>query len=147
MSCNKCGVSSCQGICSTIPKGLKGSRGSKGDAGLIGPKGDVGPTGPQGPIGTPGIQGFPGLPGQPGVDGANGVDGATGPNGTPGAQGDAGFAGRGIAVFIQAPMPTQADFDAQYSSTPGYCFNSNPTLPTCQVMPGDIWAQPCNSGL
>ena len=53
----------------------------------------------------------------------------------------AGKSGRGIAVFSQSIAPTQANFDANYAGKEGFTVNFIPG--NNQILPGDIWIEPC----
>jgi hypothetical protein len=79
-----------------------------------------------------------GLTGAPGVPGAAGINGA---NGTDGTDGVDGKSGRGIAVFSQVSIPTNADFNLEYGGVEG--FGVNYITGNNQIKPGDIWIEPC----
>ena len=81
------------------------------------------PPGPQGP------------PGEQGEQGEQGDKGDQGDNGTN------GFSGRGIAVFVQDPEPTQTDFDNQYGNIQGFGVNGTPG--SSQIKAGDLWIEDC----
>lgn len=52
-----------------------------------------------------------------------------------------GKSGRGIAVFSMSTEPNQANFDADYANKEGFTVNFIPG--NNQILPGDIWIQPC----
>lgn len=52
-----------------------------------------------------------------------------------------GKSGRGIAVFSMATEPNQANFDADYAGKEGFTVNFIPG--NNQILPGDIWIEPC----
>ena len=52
-----------------------------------------------------------------------------------------GKSGRGIAVFSMATEPNQANFDANYAGKEGFTVNFIPG--NNQILPGDIWIEPC----
>ncbi len=52
-----------------------------------------------------------------------------------------GKSGRGIAVFSMLTEPNQANFDADYAGKEGFTVNFIPG--NNQILPGDIWIEPC----
>jgi len=53
----------------------------------------------------------------------------------------AGKSGRGIAVFSQLTAPNQTNFNTKYAGKEGFTVNFIPG--NNQILPGDIWIEPC----
>lgn len=154
--------------------GLKGDTGLKGDKGEKGDKGDQGSPGlpgSNGISGTNGIQGIQGVQGEVGPKGEDGLNGNTVQSVYSSAIGDCGGyklntlsgddgtiissydvyngcngkSGRGVAVFVQATQPTDANVAANYSGINGFTapdYIVAGSYDASKVRAGDIWIKP-----